>query len=209
MKIFVDSRNHADIKIFSFDSIINIALLSPPSKENMTSLMIYPHMFFGFNVGRNKFLKNADILRIESISKIFYVNQEFLDDNNELNQNFFSQLYPKNDRVALDFLRNFLIFLFIKWIWKIWPPVVYSNFYIKTKIFFECRIFKNILYFFLNKEKKIVYYKKNILSKLNLLFKKESDKNFYEKTKNDIVSRFKENLSQADFQDFQKSYILL
>lgn len=205
-KFFIDSRNHADIKIFSFDSIINIALLSPPSKENMTSLVIYPHMFFSFNVGRNKFLKNADILRIESISKIFYVNQSFLDDNNELNQNFFSQLYPKNDRVALEFFKKFFSFSYSSNEFEKYDLSSIQQLLYQDKNLFWMSYIQKYFVFFLNKEKKIAYYKKNILAKLNLLFKKESDRKFYENIKNDIVWDLKnlENLSQADFQDFQK-----
>lgn len=204
-KFFVDSRNHADIKIFSFDSIVNISLLSSPSKENMTSLVIYPHMFFWFNIGRNKFLKNADILRIESISKIFYVNQSFLDDNKELNQKFFTQLYPRSDRSALQFFKNFFSFSYSLNEFEKYNLDKIQELLYKDKNLFGISYIEKYFVFFLNKEKKIAYYKKNILSKLNLLFQKDKDKNFYENTKNDIVLDLKklETLSQSDFQNFQ------
>gem|GEM_PF-6135956 len=76
----------------------------------MTSLVMYPHMFFGFNSTRNKFLKNADILRIESVSKIFYVTESFLNDTKQLNQSFFKRLYPVNDQTASKFFDYFFKF---------------------------------------------------------------------------------------------------
>lgn len=184
-KFFIDNRKSSDIKIFSFDSIIDIELQSA-WKEKMTSLVIYPHMFFWFNSSRNKFLKNADILRIESISRIFYVNESFLNNEKLLNQKFFFKIYPSNDNLALDFFNKFFYLSyseneFLKYdIWNI-------TFYKSKNILWLPYIEKYFL-FFLNKEKKVSYYKKNILSNLNLFFWKKLSNNELNSIKQEVIS---------------------
>lgn len=201
-KFFIDNRNTSDIKIFSFDSIVDIELQSS-WKEKMTSLVIYPHMFFWFNSSRNKFLKNADILRIESISRIFYVNESFLDNEKLLNQKFFSKIYPAKDDLALDFFKKFFYLSyseteFLKYdIWNI-------TFYKSKNILWLPYIEKYFL-FFLNKEKKLSYYKKNILTNLNFFFEKKLSDKELESVKKEVIwdlSKLKE-INPEDYLKFR------
>ncbi len=204
-KFFVDSRNGADIKIFSFDAIININLLSAQSQENMTSLVMYPHMFFGFNSTRNKFLKNADILRIESVSKIFYVTESFLNDTKQLNQSFFKRLYPVNDQTASKFFDYFFKFSYSSTEFDKYNINTISSVLYKDKSLLWIWYIEKYFTFFLNKEKKSVYYKKSILSNLNRLFWEKISNTTYDEVKNDIIADLKslKEVNQSDFQDFQ------
>lgn len=205
-KFFVDARNTADIKIFSFDSIVNIQLFASHSAEYMTSLVIYPHMFFGFNAVRNKFLKNADVLRIESVSKIFYVNESFLSDQKDLNQKFFEKLYPSNDQTVLTFFQKFFYLSYSVTEFDKYNIKNISASLYKDKSLLWIGYIEKYFVFFFNKEKKAAYYRKNILSNLNTLFSQKISNATLAKAKDSIISDLNslKEVSEADYVDFQK-----
>lgn len=201
-KIFIDARKTTDIRIFSFDAIADVDLLQ--KTEKMTSLVLYPHMYFWFNSVRNKFLKNADILRLETLSRIFYVNKDILNTTYQLNKDFFTQLYPKTDALVLSFLTDVIQITY--------SPEVYEKYdlsnialYQNNTLFWMSYIEKYYV-FFLNKEKKAAYYKKNILTQLNVLFSKNISSSDFTDLKTQIISDFN-NLSatsQNEAQEFRK-----
>lgn len=205
-KFFVDTRESSDIKIFSFDSIINIKLFALNSTESMTSLVMYPHMFFGFNSVRNKFLKNADVLRIESVSKIFYVNESFLSNNKDLNQKFFEKLYPSIDQAALTFFKKFFYLSYSSTEFDKYNMKNISALLYKDKNLFWMRYIEKYFTFFFNKEKKTAYYRKNILSNLNILFSQKISQASWTKIKDEIISDLNnlKNVSEVDYTDFQQ-----
>lgn len=204
-KFFVDSRKSTDIKIFSFDSIVEVDLIANTPKETMTSIELYPHMFFWFNSSRNRFLKNADILRIESISKIFYVNESFLDENKWLNQKFFTSLYTVSDQVALKFFRNFFVLWYSQDEFDKYNISNIEKQLYKNKNLLWLGYIERYFVFFLNKEKKASYYKKNILLKLNTLFSKNLSQKNWEEMKRDIQSHLNhlQAINPEDYNNFQ------
>ncbi|MDD5770425.1 MAG: hypothetical protein PHE25_05645, partial [Candidatus Gracilibacteria bacterium] len=168
-KIFIDNRNNEDIKIFSFDSIFDLSLKN--NGQEMTKLAIYPKIFFGFSSSRNKFLKNADLLRIDTLSNIFYFNQNFLTKENKINFLFFKKIYSKNDGITFDFLNVFLSLVYSSdKTNKYNPDNINSNLFLGGQIDGYDYINRYFL-IFLNDEKKIIYYEKNIINNLNKLFK--------------------------------------
>lgn len=158
-KIYIDNRSN-NIWIFSFDSIFDISLLD--WKKEVTSLSMYPRMFFWFNSFRNKFLVNADILRLETITKIFYFKDEFLIEKklsdifktslglNQESYNFLSLILSKtfsHNLIDMNDEENISL-IHTKEIW--W--IDYINKY---------------FYFLFNDNKKQAYYKNQIISLLN------------------------------------------
>lgn len=196
-KFFIDNRNVNNIKVFSFDSIFDLALIS--DWKEMTNISIYPKMYFWFNSSRNKFLKNADLFRIETISNIFYVKQDLLTSNNKINKEFLNEIYHTSDKKAFDFLENFF---------KLSYSQEEINKYNELKIILLRDNKLNWAYyinkyflFFLNNEKKVIYYKKNILSNLNNLFKKN-----WSFDKEEVLYSLEKlkNLNPKEYDEFKK-----
>lgn len=191
-KIFVDNRNIQNIKIFSFDAIFDVSLMT--EWKEMTNISLYTKMYLWFNASRNKFLKNADLFKIENISNIFYVKESILNTNNKMSYLFLRKINPKNDIVVNTFLNNFF-------------SLAYSqeeiNKYNESKIFWLSTKWLNwfdyinkYFIFFFNDEKKIIYYKKDIINNLNKLFKKNENIN------KENILRSLENLKALDIKEY-------
>lgn len=191
-KIFVDNRDLKNIKIFSFDAIFDVSLIS--EWKEMTNISLYTKMYLWFNASRNKFLKNADLLKIENISNIFYLKENILNTNNNINYLFLRKLNSKNDSLVVNFLNNFFYFAYSKEEinkYNEWTLKLFSNSWI-TWFDYINRYF--ILFF--NDQKKIIYYKKVVINNLNKLFKKNENLN-----KEDILNSL-EMLKSLDINEY-------
>lgn len=196
-KFFIDNRIKTDIKLFSFDSILNISLNSIDNKEEMIKLVLYPNMFFWFNSVRNKFLKNADLLRIESISRIFYVNEYFINPKNPnkvLNEEFYKKLYSKEDLSSKSFFEKTIGLLYSK---EEFEKYNKENIKIlKINNLFWIDYINKYFVLFLNDEKKLAYYKKNVLKLLWDFFRKDI------KDKQEILTNL-EKIKQIDTKEYE------
>jgi len=201
-KFFIDNRKQTDVKIFSFDSILSISLLSLDNNEEMTKLVLYPNMFFWFNLVRNKFLKNADLLRIESISRIFYISEYFLKQNKTLNGDFYKKLYFKEELESKTFFENAITLLYSKEEFEKYNIENINIFKVNNLPWID--YINKYFVLFLNKEKKIAYYKKNVLKLLWDFFKKEI------KDKNEILENLDKikNLDKKEYDDFKNILLL-
>lgn len=204
-KIFVDNRNASDIKIFSFDSIVDFSLLAQNWSETMTNIVLYPRMFFWFNSARNKFLKNADLLRLETITRVFYISEKLLSWDN-LNPTFFSKIYSNKDQKVDDFFKTFFSINFSKNEIEKYD-LENIKLYKWNDVFWLSYINKYFI-FFLNKEKKISYYKKDIIWNLNKLFKKDLEKSQLNSIKTNVLSDL-ENIKTLDEKEYNDFNIVL
>lgn len=59
-------------KIFSFNSLLNITLLS--GKDKISTFELFPSLYFEYNPSYNSVLKNVDILRISTINRVVYID---------------------------------------------------------------------------------------------------------------------------------------
>jgi hypothetical protein len=91
----------SNVKIFSLDSILHVDLLNPLSSAKSTEIVLYPHMSFSFNSSRNALVRNADLLRLETIFEISYIKMTFL--SGEVDE-FINSLYKGPDEKAKIFL---------------------------------------------------------------------------------------------------------
>lgn len=200
-KILVDTRNSLETKIFSFDAIFTIDFLS--KNEVMTSLTFYPHMFLSGNMTRNNFIKNADFLRLESIFHIEYNNEPFSVWGNTINPNFLTHF----SWVDGDF-NQILSFVFQdQYNSDARQSLNPENLKLyKWNELFGLKYIEKYALFFLNKEKKSIYYKKTALWYLNQLYKPQLTKGQASALGNEILDKVKElqELRSWEAENFQK-----
>lgn len=163
-RFYVDNRDNKSIKILSVDWILDLELINLENSQKVTSIRLYPHMYFSFNANRNKLVKNADLLRLSMIFNVSYYENIFLSWNIE---NFISLFYKDDDKEARDFYKNVLDlsvnsennkFTSVR-------DFILENDYNLPWSLYLTKYFK----FLLNDTKKVVYYQNNILNNLNKL----------------------------------------
>ncbi|EKD66310.1 MAG: hypothetical protein ACD_49C00051G0009 [uncultured bacterium (gcode 4)] len=69
--LFVVNNIKGDYKVYSYNAIIDTFLLNEKNKE-ITSFQLFPSLLFVYNPEYNEQVKNADLLRISTIDKIYY-----------------------------------------------------------------------------------------------------------------------------------------
>lgn len=157
-KIYVDTRDIQKYKVVSLSNIMALSLLDMISWKYMTELYLYPHMQIVFNPSRNKFLENADLVRIDSVFDISYYEDSFFLGNqeNEWENSFlFSmfQYFELQDRKIQSYIPQ------IQWyhVWSFpWKKYIekYSSLFVneeKKKIYYQNIAFENILKIFSSK----------------------------------------------------------
>lgn len=185
----------SEIKIYSFSQVLNIGLLWN-NKKQTTSLTIYPHTYFSINPSRNNYLQDADILRISSISKIIYIKDNLLTTSLDINKEFLNKINIDNDKIKL--LNYFINDNYISKktdLFDLDNIVIYKN-----KDLFWLKYIEKYFTIFLNREKKVAFYKKNILNNISLFFSKKEEVNQLE-LKEEIIRDFKE-LKEIDLNEF-------
>lgn len=197
-KIYIDTTNQTSTKIFSIDSVVTMDLLDPTTKTKMTQIVLYPRLSIDFNSARNRFLKNADLLRLETLCNIKYTSDEIIDDKLAFNQNFLSKIYPNISKTSNDFLKTSITYIYSD----------YSTFKSKNSIIKNTSIpgidyINKYFVFFLNDSKKLAYYKNDIITNINnLLLNPKQAVAVSTQIKSDL-----DNLKQIDekeFLDFKK-----
>lgn len=160
-RFFVDSRDSSNIKIFSLDSILEVSLLDSSNKKS-TQIILYPHMWFSFNSNRNSLVKNADLLRIESIFQVWYYKDTFYSANPA---SFINSFYKSTDTFVLWFFNKLKqIDQNTKDFDKVEDFIVKSDYSIPWLNYIN-----KYFVIFLNNSKKSVYYQNNIIVNLNNL----------------------------------------
>ena len=170
-KMLVDTREK-NIKIFSLSSVFSIDLLS--EWKEMTTLALHPKMFFSFNESRNKFLKNADLLRLETLTNIFYFNEEILNENKKANPNFLKKMWYSQDKISIWFFEDVFDIIFSKDNISQYDEGKIKEKLIPVKDIWWMSYINDYFLLFLNDQKKVAYYKKKVVANLNKGFDKES-----------------------------------
>jgi hypothetical protein len=63
------------------------------NKFAYTNLYLYPHMNFYFDISRNLYLKKADLYRISSIDKVYYVKSNIYSVDKKINPEFEKEFF--------------------------------------------------------------------------------------------------------------------
>lgn len=197
-KFYFDTRDSSKVKIFSFDSIVEISLLNPNNKEKLTTMVLYPHMNFTFNSSRNKIVKNADLLRLESVFDINYIKDSFLTLKTD---EFVKKIYKSENKEALSFLENIANIVYNKWDFSKYSDI--NNLLIQSSYTLPwINYITKYFVLFLNDSKKVIYYKNNVLINLNDLSKstQEFDINSNKEKLKENILKLKE-ISQEDYEE--------
>lgn len=195
-KMLVDTRER-NVKIFSLSSVFSIDLLN--EGKEMTTLALHPKMFFSFNESRNKFLKNADLLRLETLTSIFYFNDEILSDDKTVNPNFLKKIWYAQDKKTISFFQNVFGLIFSSDNIEKYNEENIKQQLIPVKDLGWTKYIDEYFLLFLNDQKKVAYYKKKVVANLNRWFDKQMVL-----SKGDIlndINAFKE-LNENEFHKF-------
>jgi hypothetical protein len=160
-------------------------------------------MNFSFNSSRNKLVKNADLLRLESIFEISYLKDTFLSNNVE---DFIKNVYKKDDNDALNFLNKVKSVMVLQQDYLKYTSV--DNFIIKNKnslpgINYITKYFVLLL----NDSKKVLYYKDDILNNLNSIAESSNTSKL-----NSYISTIREDLDSLkniDEKEYKSIYNLI
>lgn len=195
-KIFIDIRDKKPAKIFSFNWVYELEFFN--KNEKLTKLVLYPHMYFSFLESRVKAFKNTQLSRLEQITVLKYISKTFNLLNIDSNDYFYFDFYSKND-VDIDlFFVNSLNFIYKK--------ENIESYDLKNMDFLEKKYLRWVDYInkyftlFFNDDKKIIFYKKNILHNLSNFFDKKNEAELlkYSDSIKDDLEKLK-FLSQEDY----------
>lgn len=187
-KFFLDTRNTNSYIITSFDSVLNTKLLLRGVK--MTDVSIYPHMSLVFKTRNNRSLKNADMLWVDTVNSIKYIQEPLLQivekpDFEWLSDDLKKDLilkkalykfgyrdrnYAQKDKEGEDFL-NLIKNLNI---YDLDYAKKESDYLSSLEIsnLTAVELINKYFNFFQNKQKKVVYYKNIVLKEINNLYQK-------------------------------------
>lgn len=148
--VYIDMSDSRAYNITSLNSILAVTLHDVSSKEEITEIYLYPHMSLTFNPTRNKFMKQADLIRVSSVFDIDYDTQPFFVENRSQDLSVFfqnvsdilvqQQVYHRQQVSNID---SFEVWSF--------PGVKYIQQYYNI---------------FVNEEKKKIYYKNMVLDNI-------------------------------------------
>lgn len=158
-KIYIDTDN-IKTTIFSIDNKLDISLLWLDDLKEKTKVYLYPHTYISFKPYLNRILGNADLLRLSQVNDINYFKKSIYID--EVN-------YEDHKDLDNDFFKTF-----VKYYYN-WQQVILNkkislnssldiSSYDKLKKYFS---------FFVNKTKKISYYKDLIYINLINIYKND------------------------------------
>lgn len=195
-KIFIDTTDANSIKIFSIDSVFYLDLLDPATKTKMSQIMLFPRLSISFNPERNKFVKNADLLRLETIYNTTYISSKILDNEKKINLDFVSKIYSSDNSQVKDFITKSFSYFYDDYF-----NIQKLNIKIQSNLLTWIEYIDKYYSFFLNDSKKSIYYQSLIVKNLNLYLEKpDSD------LKNKILSDLDtlKTLNQDNYFEFKK-----
>lgn len=72
-EVFIDTTDPKNFTVLSLNNTLSLSLKDgAENSEKVTDVYLYPHMYIKFNPSRNKFLKNADLVRVSSVFSLDY-----------------------------------------------------------------------------------------------------------------------------------------
>ena len=194
---FVVNNIKDNYKVYSYNSILNIFLLDNNLKE-ITNFQLFPSLLFVYNPEYNDQVRNADLLRISTIDKIYY-----FDAKNENKKPLVSSNIEKESKELFKILNSDLEDKF-----KIYNKL--SNQVIsitQSPNINWTSLIENYPFLFLNDTKKDIILKNNLSQNiLNFIKSSNSDeKDFYQKNKTLIKNSLEEmKQNQATYDDWLK-----
>lgn len=187
---FINNLDPDKIIVFSINSLIELQLKNINTDEEITNIDLYPHTYLIFNPKNNIYAKNSDLLKISQIFSLWYFKDSIILNNviSEKIVNLISLNKDQNNKIVNESL------LFLKQdIEKSEKLIKNFSEYDFLSIPWESYINKYVS-FFVNNNKKSIYYKNIIIRDLSKLL--ENKNNGYNII-NNIINNY-ENLKKID-----------
>ena len=192
-KIFIDTNNSEKQLIFSIDSTFKLSFKNFQTGDILTESYFFPHQLIKFNPLRNLNLRKADFLRVTSVLSPLYIKDRLFDWSRPSDI-----LSSHTSEDWFSFLNIALADIISK------QRSNMDNYYKLNSIsiwsFPGKDTIKKYASFFYNDSKKAVYYKNNILSIVQKLFKSK----IYEKIIIDDLIFYLNNLKELDKDEYYK-----
>ncbi len=178
-EVYIDTSTKPwKVLVLSLNTYLHISLTSKQWNETYTDIFLAPHMYLEFQPSRGKLLKNADVVRIQTVYKMWYIGDNifhayknsFFTAYNIWDTSFFFQILEyikdkdgENKKILLDIQKQ-----------KVWKIPWYETLQRYSQLF-------------VNKEKKKVFYKNIILEQfLDFTFLQKYDAEKIRKISRDI-----------------------
>lgn len=195
--LFVVNNIKDDYKVYSYNAILDVFLLNEKNKE-ITNFQLFPSLLFIYKPGYNEQVRNADLLRISTINKIYY-----FDSKNENKRPLISSSIEKESKELFKILKSdlenkFSLYkdLFANIIEKAEKPNINWT-----------SLAENYPFLFLNDTKKDIILKNNLSQNiLNFVSSTNSkQENFYSKNKTAIKNSLEEmRQNETTYNDWLK-----
>ena len=164
---FINSININKILVFSFNNKIDLILKNIKDKIETINLILYPHTYFIFNPSKNVYLsKESDLLKISQVFKLWYFNKKIFNEEKKLEDTYINLLSLKKNENK-NTIKEILYFIINDYNKSKKNFITYKN--SSTKLFPWENYIKQYKEFFLNNEKKKIYYKNLILKNIKYL----------------------------------------
>lgn len=192
---FIDSETvSGKVFIYSWNTSLSVILEDSLSWEEYTSVYLYPHMYIEISPKRWKFLKWADMIRVDTVFNIGYVWESIL-------KNVLDVLPEKylasEDRFFLETSKR------IRSLQTTWRNIldIFRSWDISFLQWYE--VLDRYKLIFVNDEKKKIIYKNRILSGLiTMLGQKKFDDSYGRDVRRDLEEL--ETLSESDHQEMRE-----
>lgn len=158
--VHIGERNHS---LVSENSLLHIIFTDEWGKQNYTDVFLFPHSFIHYDSLKTKYLKNADRIRVYSVSNLWYIENSFWWDTKIVGEKIsslgFSHNFIESDiaytkQKQNDYQKQYEKITQEKWNFY-FPWIYYINKY------------KNL---FFNNTKKLSYYQKYFEKNLKTIF---------------------------------------
>ena len=190
-RIFIDTNDSKNILILSKDSTFRLSFKDIRNGSVLTKSYFFPHEFIKFNPLKNLSLKNADFLRVTTVSSAWYIKDRLISD------------FWISD--SLSRLASIESTSFLKLVFKDFA----SRDSLNTKNYNDLKsislwefpwkdMIEKYISFFYNDSKKTVYYKNNILVLIDKLFRSKT----HEKPTIDDLVLYLNKLRELDSQEY-------
>ena len=150
-KIYIDTRDTKKYQILSVGGIVSMSLRRQGDTTWLTDIYLYPHMSLTFTPSRNRFLNQADLVRISSVYNLEYYSFPLFNWKTDISNTspFFQQIVQKTQTDNTQHQKTIRSMKGVE-VWK-FPGAQYIEQYYSL---------------FINQEKQKVYYKNKALDKI-------------------------------------------
>lgn len=213
-EVLIDTQSKpGKVLIFPINSPLTVTLHNVSKTQEYTDIYMTPHMYLELQPSRWKFLKNADVLRVQTVYKIGYIAERIL------------YWWDESPIKIYDISENGFLWRSFKYIWmsdvktqKLLSQFEYQEVG-KISWWESIQRYTNL---FVNDEKKKIFYKNMILSNLlKLVELRKYDQVLVNTLQKDFVNLreldeesyqelvvFREKLNEILSSDYRKDYII-